>query len=576
VVEFVNKKKYYKKIFNYFKAEKKLIIVYFILSFVLVAFNTLTPVLSAKNLTAITNTNLDDMFKYALLILIVSFGNYIVSFFNNLCGMKIHDNVELKIKTEVSKEIFDLEIKNFDTEGTGFFINRIEREPGALSGVFTRVRYSLTGLLTSIGVFIYVFWTSPFFGIFFLLVSLLLFFLSVRRTKYWEKERKTMNEFNEKYSSNFSELIRGIKDIKVLNLKNILIKKTTKEQKEIINYTFDSRKNDEKFYILDNAIRYLIDFALIILGIILIKNNYLTGANFLVIFMYQHRAIYLIDEISDIYRNIKDFNISLERLYEIIDGSKYPKEKFGNKNIPNFNGSIEFRNTKFGYDNNEVLKGINFKINKNETIGIVGKSGVGKTTIFNLINKLYSVSDGEIFLDGIDINELDENTIRSNISTITQNPYIFNMSIKDNLKLVNPRLKDKEMVEKCRLCLLDEYVNNLDKKYDTLVGENGVILSGGLKQRLAIARALVKNSKIILLDEATSSLDNETQDYIHNSIKKIRNDYTILIIAHRLSTVIDCDKILVIDDGKVVGFDSHENLIKNNNIYKKLYQKELS
>lgn len=571
----MNKKKYYKKIFSYFKEEKRLIIIYIAMALLIVLFNTITPMLSAKNLTAITETNLDNMLKYAILILVVDVFARFISYISNLSSTKIQTNVELKIKEEVSKELFNLEIKNFDKEGTGFFANRIESEPGALAGIFTTIRYNITEILSSLGIFIYIFNINYVIGIFLLITSLISFCLTVRRIKHWEEERKIINNFNEKYSSNFGELIRGIKDIKVLNLKKYLFKKITKEQKEIINFQYENRKKDDRFYMTENFIRYLVDFLLIIIGIVLIKNNYLSGANFLVIYMYKGKAIYFIDDINFLYRNFKDFNLSLERLYEVIDGSKYQKEKFGKTKIKTINGNIIFKDVYFSYDTKDVLKGVSFEIKGNETIGIVGKSGSGKTTIFNLISKLYEVSDDKIFIDGIDINKLDEESIRENISTITQNPYIFNMSIKDNLKIVNPKITDKEMIEKCRLCLLDEYVNSLDKKYDTLVGENGVILSGGLKQRLAIARALIKRSKIILLDEATSSLDNETQDYIQKSIRKIRNDYTILIIAHRLSTVIDCDKILVVDDGKIAGFDTHENLIKNNKIYQRLYKKEL-
>lgn len=571
----MDKKKYYKKIFNYFKDKKKLIFLYLLSSLGLVIVNTITPVLSAKSLTAITNTNIEDMFKFALLTFIIHLISRIISFYNGNCSSIIQDDVEIKIKEDVSKELFDLEIKNFDKEGTGFFANRISQEPRTLAGIFTRMQYNLTNFISSIGIFIYIFYVNYIIGIYFVIISVILFVLNTKRIKRWEIERKEYNEMYEKYSSNFGELIRGIKDIKVLNLKNTLINKTTKEQKKIIKYEYEIRKKDDIFYSLRELIRKLMDFVFIILGIILIKNNFLSGANLLVIYMYKNNCIYFIEDINSFYRNIKEFNLSIERLYEVIDGVKYPKEKFGSINIDEMKGKIEFKNTNFKYDTNEVLKGINFKIKEGQTIGIVGKSGVGKTTIFNLINKLYSVSDNEIFIDGIDINKLTEETIRNNISTITQNPYIFNMSIKDNLKIVNPNITDEEMIEKCKLCMLHDYVEGLDKKYDTLVGENGVILSGGLKQRLAIARALIKNSKIILLDEATSSLDNETQEFIHESIKKIRKDYTILIIAHRLSTVIDCDKILVVDNGKIVGFDNHKTLIENNKIYKKLYKKEL-
>ncbi len=179
-------------------------------------------------------------------------------------------------------------------------------------------------------------------------------------------------------------------------------------------------------------------------------------------------------------------------------------------------------------------------------------------------------------LDGIPIHELSEESIRKNISVITQNPYLFNMSIRENLKIVNPKATDAEMIKNCKLCAFHDYVESLPYGYDTKIGEGGVILSGGLRQRLAIARALMKKSEIILLDEATSSLDNETQDFIKNSIAKISKNYTILIIAHRLSTVKNCDYIIVLEEGKVVGIGTHEELIKKNKYYKNLYKRELS
>ena len=150
------------------------------------------------------------------------------------------------------------------------------------------------------------------------------------------------------------------------------------------------------------------------------------------------------------------------------------------------------------------------------------------------------------------------------------------MSIKENIKIVKPSITDEEVIEICKLAEIHDYIESLPNKYDTIVGENGVILSGGLKQRLSIARALVKKSEIILLDEATSALDNEIQESVMTAIKNINKEYTILIIAHRLSTIMDCDKIVVIDDGQIKGYNTHKNLIENNKIYKKLYQKELN
>lgn len=223
----------------------------------------------------------------------------------------------------------------------------------------------------------------------------------------------------------------------------------------------------------------------------------------------------------------------------------------------------------------KVLEHLNFKINAGEMIGFVGKSGVGKTTIFNLLCKMYSVQAGEILIENENINELDEASIRGNITIISQNPYIFNLSIRDNLKLVKEDLTEEEMIKACKLACLDEFIESLPNKYDTVVGESGVILSGGQKQRLAIARAFVQQTGIILFDEATSSLDNETQTEIQRAILNLKDKYTILIIAHRLSTVMNCDRIMILEDGKISEQGSHEELLNRNNTYKTLYQTEI-
>ena len=218
---------------------------------------------------------------------------------------------------------------------------------------------------------------------------------------------------------------------------------------------------------------------------------------------------------------------------------------------------------------------MSFKVKANETIGFVGKSGSGKTTIFNLLCKMYDPQKGTITLDGIDIQELDEDSIRGNITIISQNPYIFNLSIKDNLRLVKEDLTEEEMKEACRLACIDEYIESLPEKYDTVVGEGGVILSGGQRQRLAIARAFVQKTEIILFDEATSALDNETQQKIQQAINNLKEDYTILIIAHRLTTIINCDKINFIEDGKVIASGTHDELLKSCSEYKHLYISEI-
>lgn len=218
---------------------------------------------------------------------------------------------------------------------------------------------------------------------------------------------------------------------------------------------------------------------------------------------------------------------------------------------------------------------MSFKVNANEKVAFVGKSGAGKTTLFSLIAKLYPINKGEILLDGININDLTCSSLRDNISIITQNPYIFNFTIKDNLLLAKNDATMAEIRQACKLACIDDYIMKLPKKYNTKIGENGVILSGGQKQRLAIARALLMKTEIILFDEATSALDNETQKDISKAIENLKGEYTILIIAHRLSTIIDCDKIFVVDNGKIIDVGTHKELMKKSTFYKKIYKSEV-
>ena len=280
--------------------------------------------------------------------------------------------------------------------------------------------------------------------------------------------------------------------------------------------------------------------------------------------------------ISEFLEKVKDFNLSSERIFSIIDSKEFPKEKFGKKQLKKIHGDFEFKNVCFGYKPEQLtIKNMNFKIKANSTVAFVGKSGAGKSTVFSLLCKMYDINSGDITIDGISIKELDKDSIRGNITIISQNPYIFNMSIKENLRLVKENLTDEEMVEACKTACLDEFINSLPEGYDTMIGEGGINLSAGERQRLAIARALVQKTEIILFDEATSALDNETQSSIKQAIDNMKNEYTILIIAHRLSTVINSNKILLVEDGTIVDEGTHEELLKNSKTYHQLYDAEL-
>ena len=251
---------------------------------------------------------------------------------------------------------------------------------------------------------------------------------------------------------------------------------------------------------------------------------------------------------------------------------EYKKEKFGSKILNNIKGKIEFQNVDFSYnEDTRVLKDINLKVNEGQMVGVVGESGGGKSTLLSLISKMYDINKGKILIDNVNINDLTESSLRGAISYVSQAPYIFNTTILNNLRLANAEITEEKAIKACKLANIHKFIDGTEKGYDTIVGENGVQLSGGQKQRIAIARALINKNPIILLDEATSALDNESQNKIKEAIDKVAKNHTIIIVAHRLSTIINSDRIIAFKNGELIADGTHSELLKTNKYYKELY-----
>lgn len=389
------------------------------------------------------------------------------------------------------------------------------------------------------------------------------------------KMRETTNKESEQSTSIITETIHGIRDIKMLNIENNTKKILNNQINKVILYSKKERETNQLIGTLTDLVSNICDLLLIVLYIYLITDNKLTIVNALVLYNYTLYLSSFHGYTGEIFNYISKFNIATNRVKDLFDNEKFQIETFGTKHIKKVKGKFEFKDVYFSYKRTEVLKGVSFTVNPDETVAFVGKTGSGKTTIFNLLCKMYEVDKGEILIDDININELDKDTIRGNITVISQNPYIFNMSIKENLKLVKPNLTNKEMKEACKIACLEDFIEKLPDKYDTILGESGVTLSGGQKQRLAIARALIQKTEIILFDEATSALDNETQEKITKAINNMKKEYTIMIIAHRLSTIVNADKIFFLNNGKIEAQGTHEHLLKHSKEYKKLYEKEI-
>ena len=566
----------FKKTWIFVKEDKKYIILFLIFSLILCGISVITPLLSAKMLLYLTDGMFKELLTITIIVLIVELIRNIFNFLYNILFHKYTLKATSRIQVNIAKEAMKLETAELDNNSSGIFIDRINNDTKEIVNVFSNLGDGLIDVISNIGVLIAIYFINKIMFAYFLLILLIIFILEhIRMKKYFEldKERRKLSEKN---TGLVSELIRGSRDIKSLNIENNFLKKAEKKLVESNNENYKMMKVNAKYTFLTGSIQDFSNLFLIMLGTYLCLKNYLSIANFVIIYMYKDRLLELLSYCSYLIELTKKFNVAATRVFEIIDDEKFKKEIFGNKILDKINGDFEFRDVSFSYNEDKVvLKNINFKIHANETVAFVGKSGSGKSTIFSLLNRLYSIDSGEILIDNVNINDLTKDSIRNNMSIITQNPYIFNFSIRDNLKLVKDDMTDEEMVEACKLACLHDFIMTLKDGYDTIVGEGGITLSGGQRQRLAIARALLKKTEIILFDEATSALDNETQASIQKAINNMKGEYTILIIAHRLSTVIDSDRIILIDDGKILDEGTHDELIKNNEFYKKLYEKEL-
>ena len=560
---------------KYVKGQKSKIILLAIIGLFLAVIGVVLPILSARLIVYLTSNELLQLLSIAFVVFAVEILKNIMKYFSDYLLNIVYRETFNNIQISLGKEMLKLKNKTLDSNSSGFFIQRLMGDTSKLSSIFNIINSNLTEIISSIGILIAVLIINFWIFLYMLIVVILLFVLTNMQWKSFYRFDKMFRGEEDNVSGFTGEVVRGARDIKMLHAENSFINVMNSKIKKLNQTRYKMLSIDRNYNLINDSVIDLSNLLLIIIFIYFITNNIITIPMAIVIYNYSLKNVVVVYVINDLLNCIQNFNLSAERIIDILDNNKFEKEKFGNVHLDKVDGNFEFKDVSFSYGNNKVLSNLSFKVNANSTVAFVGKSGAGKSTIFNLIDKMYDVDSGEILIDGVNINELDKDSIRKNITVINQSPYIFNLSVKDNLKLVKEDLTDKEMVEACKMACLDDFINTLPDKYDTIVGEGGITLSGGQKQRLAIARALIQKTEIILFDEATSALDNETQKEIQQAINNMQGEYTILIIAHRLSTIIDSDRILFLNDGHIEAEGTHEELLENCPNYKHLYETEL-
>ncbi len=569
--------KHIKFAWNYAKDQKIKIILYIITNIINIFISIFVPIISANIIVEITNSQFKQVIMLAIVLFCSEMLRNLVTYLSSYFSQKVYRETFTKIQNNLGKQMLRLENRCIDRTSSGVFIQRLTNDTSRIADIFNVLNFNLGEIITNIGIFSAVFVINKIAFIYLVISVLTLYVIERQRVGQLNDKDKIFRKKNEQVSGFVGELVRGVRDIKMLNAETSFLSELDSKVTDLNQQRYLMGQVNRQYTLLRGTIMDLSDLGMIILLVILIASSNLLVAEALVIHNYMNRVRSIVNCTSMLMERIKDFNLSASRIFNIISGKDFPKEKFGSKHLDKVEGNFEFKNVTFNYvDNEPVLDNMSFKVKANETVAFVGKTGVGKTTIFNLLCKMYDIEKGEITIDGVNIKELDKESIRGNITIISQNPYIFNLSIRDNLRLVKENLTEEEMVEACKMACLHDFIEVLPDKYDTIVGEGGISLSGGQRQRLAIARAFVQKTEIILFDEATSALDNKTQAEIQKAIENLQKEYTILIIAHRLSTVKTCDRILFLDKGKIIDEGTHQELLKKNKEYRSLYEAEIN
>lgn len=556
--------------------EKNRLIFASILIFLSGVAEIFTGYLNGGAVEAITNMELKKALIYLgiYFLIEITFDGIFVHKANSIL-YKIESLITRKLGFNCYAKALELPAYAYEKHSTGEVINRITNDADSLSFAFGRLLNMVSSMVASLIIIVYVFCNSWIVGLeIIILVSILFIVIRIYnpKLKNIHKERKKEQD---KFTSLTTESIRGIREIKTLGIKSNLVN----NMKDIIKVIYDksSREIDiqKQFNIITRFIKSILEVGVFITCIFLLYYKQISLTFFIAMTYYVYRYMWLLENLNDLTQTYQKTVVSIGRVNDILENRLAKDDQFGNINLDNTLGIVEFKNVTFAYPNEDVtLNGFNLKLEPNKKIAIVGKSGSGKSTLFNLITRIFDPVDGKILLDGIDIKDLTEESLRKNISIIRQEPFIFNRSIKENFMLLDSDISIEDIRKYAKMAYLDDYIMSLPNGYDTILGEGGVNLSGGQKQRLSIARTLSKNSKVILFDEATSALDNQSQEFIKKSIDELVKDHTVIIVAHRLSTIVDADIIHVVDDGKVVASGNHKDLLKTNKIYKNLYETE--
>lgn len=543
-----------KSVLDYTKEYKKWYIISLILMVLFILSEIITNTAFSYSLSSVIEKNFDMAIKYIIIYMIVSFiGLNVLHYYHHKISKKVSIKFAQKIRINLYKKIVKMSHADFEKINVGELFTTVENANEQMISILTKYLWAVTKVLYLIILFIIILFIDfRIWG----LVAIVLLLLTILTKVYISKSKKVTNlEYEKTYEAStlLNQTILGFKELKVLDVEKTYVRK----YKNINDELCELKDKKANYWVNTNVIRWDIwkvsDLFLILILIVLISKFNFDTTKVILLSTYISNIIsiyftHIIENSIDVPSFIKN----IEKNMRILSESEIKEEKYGSKNLNNVKGIVEFDNVNFEYQNSKfALKNISFKILPNRKTALVGKSGSGKSTIMKLMLHYYDNYTGSIKIDDIDLKEIDKSSLINNLSVVYQDPFIFNLSIKDNILLSNEIATKEEFENACKKAKLDEFVLKMPDGYDTVINDKSTNLSGGQKQRIAIARAIIKNSKIILFDEPTSALDKENTEYIKELIDELAIDKTVIVVSHDMKLISDFDDIIYIKDGVI-------------------------
>ena len=566
-----------KRLLGYLIEKKFNIFIVFILCFVTTLISILGTRLNGYTIDKFIETGDMKGLAFICIILVLMYlVNIFSTYYQNIVMVKISQRVSAKIRKELFTALQKLPLKYFDNNSSGDLMSRLTNDVDNINTTLSQsVTQLFSGIINVVGMLIAMLLLSPILTLIGMITVPLTFIatktLAKKTQSFFVKQQRELGNLN----GYIEEMVSGQKVV-LLFSEEEKVKEEFSEINErltksaIIAQGVSSFMGPINNFI--NNISYLI--ISVVGGYLILKGSGITVGIVFSFLLYMRNFTRPINEIMNLFNTIQGALAGAERVFEVIDEEK-EKDKDNAVNIDNIEGHVELRGVTFSYSNGkEILKNVSLEAKKGEVIAIVGPTGAGKTTIVNLLTKFYDIDSGEILIDGKNIDEITRESLRKTVAMVLQYTYLFSETVSENIRYGRLDASDEEVIEAAKMADAHHFIKQLPQGYDTVLSDNGGNLSQGQRQLLAIARAILSNASILILDEATSSIDTRTEVLIQNAMLKLMEGKTTFVIAHRLSTIRNADKILALKDGEIIESGTHDELLAKEGFYANLYNSQ--